>query len=362
MRLRWVLTAALMVLRGMPALAQSAVPVSVAMATVQDVPVLAHGIGNVQALQTVVVRARVDGMLESVNFTEGQAVQKGQLLAVIDPRPYQALLDGAVAKRVADEASVVNARQNLERYQTLARTAAASQQTLQQAQMATGQGQATLQGDDAAIATAQLNLSFTHIVSPVAGRVGLRGLDPGNLVHASDTTGPGIVTVAETQPISVVFTLPQASLSAVQSAQRNGKVLVEAVSEDGKTVLGRGTLLAIDVMIDAATGTFRLKATFPNADEALWPGEFVSVRMLLGTLKGAVTVPSEAVQHGPDGLFVYVVKPDQTVLFQTVEVAQDDGHLAVVGKGLDGGTKVVTAGQSRLANGMRVTTSGKQAS
>ena len=364
MGLRWILAAALIGLRVAPGWAQgAAVPVSVGTAATHDVPVVALGIGNVQALQTVVVRARVDGVLDSVNFTEGQPVKKGDLLAVIDPRPYQATLNGAVAKRMADEANLVNARQNLARYQELTRTAAASQQTLQQAQAATGQGEAALQGDDATIAAAQLNLSFTHIVSPITGRVGLRGMDPGNLVHASDTAGPGIVTVAETQPIAVVFTLPQGELGAVRAAQRRGVVPVEAVAQDDKTVLGTGTLLAVDVAIDQGTGTFRLKAVFANENEALWPGEFVNLRMQLDTLQEAVTVPSEAVQHGPDGLFVYVVQPDQTVALQTVEVTQDDGHVAVIGKGLASGAKIVTGGQSRLAKGVKVTTSGpKQAS
>jgi multidrug efflux system membrane fusion protein len=337
------------------------VPVTTAPVTRRDVPVILTGLGSVQAYETVLVRARVDGTLNRIAFTEGQEVHPGDLLAVIDPRPYQATLEQTVARRAADVAQLANARADLARTQSLAQSSFASRQSLDTQRALVDQLLAIIQGDDATIAQAKLNLDFTRITSPIEGKVGLKQVDAGNIVHATDTNG--IVTITQIRPISVVFTLPQDNLPAIIAEMRKGKLTVQAFSADDKTKLGTGTLLTTDNAIDPATGTIRLKATFPNQEESLWPGQFVNTRLLLRTMPNVLTVPSVAVQRGPAGLFVYVVKPDSTVGVQPVEVAQDDGTIAVISKGLDEGTAVVTAGQSRIQNGMKVNvTSTKAAS
>ena len=211
---------------------------------------------------------------------------------------------------------------------------------------------ANMQADDAAIASAQLNLDFTSITSPIEGRVGLRLVDVGNLIHATDTTG--LVTITQIHPITVIFTLPQDSLPSIQAAMTERKLPATAMTSDDKTVLSQGELLTTDNMIDQTTGTIRLKAVFQNPDSRLWPGQFVNVRLQVGTLKNALTIPSQAVQRGPNGLFVYAVKPDNTAAMQLVDIKQDDGTIAVVAKGLDDGVTVVTSGQSRLQNGVRL--------
>ena len=346
----------------MPARAQQAspaagVPVTVDKVTKRDVPVLARGIGTVQPLATVVIRARVDGTLDNVSFTEGQTVRQGDLLATIDARPYQALLDQALAKRMADEAQLANARSDLVRYTDLAQSQAASRQRYDQVHAQVLQLEAQVKGDEAAIAQAGLNVSFTRITAPMSGRVGLRMMDPGNLIRAADTAGSGIVTLSQIRPIAVVFTLPQDQLPQIHAAMLRGAALVTAWSSDDKTKLGDGVLLTLDNAIDAGTGTIRLKAEFPNAEEKLWPGQFVNARLQLGMLKGAITVPSMAINRGPSGLFAFVVKPDGTVSLSPVEVAQDDGRTAVVSQGLDEGSQVVVAGQSRLTSGTKVAVS-----
>lgn len=328
------------------------VPVQVGAVAFGDVPVLLRNIGSVQALNTVLVRARVDGTIDRLLFTEGQDVKAGQALAQIDPRPYAAVYAAAQAKRASDQATLVNAQRDLARYTSLARSDFASRQQLDTQQATVQQTQAGLQGDDAQIASAQLNLDYATVKSPIDGRVGLRLIDPGNLVHATDATG--IVTVTQIHPIAVVFTLPQETLPQVQDAMARGRLPVLAFAGDDRTQLGEGELLTIDNEIDQATGTIRLKATFPNADSRLWPGQFVNVRLRVATLAHVLVVPSAAVQHGPNGLYAFVVKPDQTVASQPIEVAQDDGHDAVVSKGLDEGAQVVVAGQSRLQGGTKV--------
>lgn len=330
------------------------VPVTVAPVVRRDVPVLARGIGTVQAWQTVVVRARVDGTLDQVLFTEGQEVKPGDLLAIIDPRPYQAALQQAQARKMASEAQLTAARQDLERYSELVRSQNASRQRLETARAASAQLEAALKGDDAAIATAALNLSFTQLTSPIEGRVGLRQIDPGNIVRGSDASGAGIVTVSQIRPIAVVFALPQDLLPKVQAAMRRGALPVLMYSSDDKTKLAEGELLTIDSAIDPATGTIRLKAAAANADSALWPGQFVNVRLQLDVRENVPTVPSAAIQRGVAGLYVYVAKPDGTVGVQRVEVEQDDGRMAVIRQGLDGAERVVIAGQSRLNDGARV--------
>ncbi len=338
-----------------PARAQSgAVPVTMAEAERQDVAVVQRAIGTVQAFQSVLVRARVDGTLDKVLFTEGQLVKPGDLLAQLDPRPYQAMLDQVTAKRAADEAALVNARSDLVRYNDLAASQVASRQKLDQTKAGVAQAEAAVRGDEAQMAAAQLNLDFTRITSPLSGRVGLRLIDPGNYIRAADTNSTGLVTIAQIQPIALVFTLPQDALPKVQAAMKRGKLPVMAYSSDDRTKLSEGELLTLDSSIDVSTGTIKLKAVFANADDALWPGQFVNVRLRMETRTGATTVPSAAVQRGSNGLYVFTVKPDGTAAVQAVEVEQDDGKVAVIGSGLQVGDKVVTSGQSRLTNGTKV--------
>lgn len=356
-RILWLMLAipcAAIAQEGAPAPRPQAVPVTTAQVTRQDVPVIARAIGTVQAFQAVTVRARVDGTLDRVLFNEGQRVKPGEVLAQIDPRPYQALLDQVLAKKAADEAMLASTRADLARYAELANMQVASRQKWEQTRAAVLQGEANVRGDEAAIAAAQLNLSFTRITSPVDGRVGLRQIDPGNLIRVSDPSTTGIVAINQTQPISVLFTAPQDFLPRIQAAMRRGKLAVAAYSSDDKTQLSEGELLAVDSAIDPATGSVKLKAVFANADEALWPGQFVNVRLQLDVRQNVPAVPSAAVQRGPHGLYVFVVQQDSTVKLQPVEVTQDDGKLAVLSSGLQGGETVVTAGQSRLANGTRV--------
>ncbi|MBV8916325.1 MAG: efflux RND transporter periplasmic adaptor subunit, partial [Acetobacteraceae bacterium] len=294
------------------------VPVTTAVVTRQDVPVVVRALGTVQPFQSVLVRARVDGTLDKVFFTEGQYVKPGDLLAQLDPRPYQAILDQAVAKKAADEATLVQARADLVRYVDLAGSQVASRQRLDQARAAVGQAEAAVRGDDASIDAAQLNLGFTRIVSPIEGRVGLRLTDPGNFIRVADNNTTGIVTITQIRPISLIFTLPQDTLPQVQVAMRRAKLPVLAYSSDDKTKLSEGELLTTDSSIDVTTGTIKLKAVFANPDDALWPGQFVNVRLQLDTRRNAPAVPTTSVQRGPEGLYVYVVKPDSTVARQSV--------------------------------------------
>ena len=343
----------------LPAVAQQAgVPVSTAQAVRRDVPIFVSGIGTVQALQSVLLRARVDGTIDKIAFIEGQEVKVGDLLAQIDPRPYQAVMDQAAAKKAADIAMLGNAKRDLARYSDLAKNDFASRQSVDTQTASVSQSTATTQADDAAIAAAKLNLEFTRITSPIEGRVGLRLVDPGNLVHASDSTG--IVTINQVHPISAIFTLPQDMFPTVQDAVRSSAptpLNVQAYGGDGKRQLGTGTLLTMDNTIDTSTGTIRLKATFPNSDDRLWPGQFVNVHLQLGTAKNAVTVPSSAVQHGVNGLYVYAVRNDAIAKLVSVEIGQDDGQTTIVTKGLTENDIVVTSGQSRLTDGTRVATS-----
>ena len=331
--------------------AAAAVPVSVANAERQDVPVWLRGIGTVQALNTVTVRARVDGTLMQVPVAEGQVVKQGTLLAVIDPRPYQASLDQANAKKAQDEVMLANAKLDLQRYSSLASQSFASRQQVDTQRMQVDQLTAGLKGDEATIEAAQLNLSYCYITAPFDGRLGLRQVDAGNLVHASDSGG--IMTITQVHPIAVVFTLPQRSLPPIVDEMPKGPVTVAAWSGEDNRELAQGTLLTPDNAIDTSTGTIRLKATFANEQNRLWPGQFVEARLLLRTEKQVVAVPAQAVQHGQDSLYVYVVKPDSTVRRQLV-VAEDRGPVMVITKGLDAGQAIVLDGQSRLQDGTLV--------
>lgn len=328
------------------------VPVTTARVTRQDVPIYLHGLGLVQAFNAVLVRARVDGTLMQFAVTEGQEVKQGDLIAVIDPRPFQAAIDVVTAKRSQDEADLANAKQDLARYSTLAQKNFASHQQVDTQQSLVNHLTAMIAGDDAAMTNAKLNLSYCYITSPIQGRIGLRQVDPGNMVRASDATA--IVSITQIHPISLLFTVPQENLPRINTAMATGKLPVLAFAADGKTELDQGTLLTPDNSIDASTGTIKLKATFPNPRNTLWPGQFVNARLQLGTEQNVLTVPSVAVQHGPAGLYAYVVNPDSMVARQPVEVSRDDGTLAVITKGLTDGQQVVTDGQSRLQAGTKV--------
>jgi len=336
----------------LPPAAPSAVPVDTATATRQDVPITLSGLGTVQALNTVTVTARVDGQIQKIAFVEGQDVKTGDLLAQIDPRPFQAALDQAVAKKAQDVATLQNAKLDLKRFQDLAQKDFATHQQLDTQTALVAQTQALIQGDQAAIDNAKTQLDYTTIEAPIDGRTGFRLVDQGKNVHATDTTG--IVTIAQIHPISVVFTLPEDDLHSVQQALAAGNVPATAIADDGKTVLGHGELVLADNMIDQTTGTARFKAEFPNADDALWPGAFVNVQVLLQTQHNALTIPSVAVERGPDGLFAYVVKPDAKVEARPIQVGVNTGAYAVVDNGLAPGDEVVTAGQYRLEPGSAV--------
>jgi membrane fusion protein, multidrug efflux system len=335
-----------------PARQDPAVPVTVINASRQDVPIWLRGLGTVQAFYAVQLRPRVDGTLTQVPVKEGQDVKQGDLLAVIDPRPYQAVLDAAVAKKQQDQAQLSNAQADLARYASLVRQDFASRQQLDTQQAMVKQFSAAIVGDDAQIEASQLNLSFCYITSPFDGRVGLRNVDPGNVVHSAEATP--IISVTQIQPITVTFTLPQDTLPSIMQAMEKQKLDVVVYASDNKTELDRGVLLTPDNTIDITTGTIKLKATFPNSKHKLWPGQFVNARLLLGTESNVVAVSATSVQHGPDGLYVYQVGPNDTVVLQPIQVERQEGDLYVVSGGLADGATVVATGQSRLQAGARV--------
>jgi multidrug efflux system membrane fusion protein len=329
-----------------------AIPASVSAAQRQDVPVYLTGLGAVQAFNTVTVKTRVDGELVKVAFNEGQDVKAGDLLAQIDSRPFQAAYDQAAAKRVQDEANVANARLDLQRFSELAARSYAPRQQLDTQRATVAQLDAQIRGDQAAIDAAQTQLNYTRITSPLSGRTGIRLVDQGNIVHAADTSG--LVVVTQLQPISVVFTLPESELPAIQSALAAGPVRVFAVSRDDNRQLAEGSIAVLDNQIAQTTGTIRIKGTFPNKDSALWPGEFLNIRLLARTAPNVVTVPSSALQRGPNGYYAFVVKPDGTAETRPLKVGQVSNGVAIVDDGIAAGEQVVTAGQYRLQPGARV--------
>jgi multidrug efflux system membrane fusion protein len=332
--------------------APQAIRVETATAKRMDVPVMIDGLGTVQALYTATVSPRVDGELVNVGFVEGQTVKKGDVLALIDPRPYQAAYDQAVAAKAKDVAQLANAKRDLERYVELAPEEFTSKQTLDTQRALVAQLQAQIEGDQAAIDGAKTQLDYATIRSPITGRTGVRMTDPGNVVHAANATP--IVVVTQVQPISVVFTMAAENLQAVRTAMAAAPVTVAAISRDGKTPLGNGTIGLIDNQIDQTTGTMKLKASFPNQDNKLWPGDFVNARVLLQTRRGVLTIPDSAIQRGPDGQFAYVLKPDSTVEIRPLQLGEEKSGFTVVEKGLQEGETVTTTNQYRLQAGAKV--------
>ncbi|MFZ1106469.1 MAG: efflux RND transporter periplasmic adaptor subunit [Hyphomicrobiaceae bacterium] len=326
------------------------VPVMVAAAQHGNVPIYLEGVGTAKARNTVTVRPQVDGRILSINFKEGRDVKRGDVLAKIDPSTYDAQLAQAVAKKVLDETELTNARRDLERYTKLGANIIA-QKTIDTQDALVRKLTAQLKLDDAGIANARAILAYTTIVAPIDGRTGIRMVDEGNLVRASDA---GIVVITELRPVSVLFTLPQQQLPKVQQAQAKGVLAVEALDVDGKSVLDRGTLQVVDNQVDPSTGTIRMKAEFPNADLQLWPGQFVNVRLLVDTLDQVVVIPTPAVQRGPSGAFAYVLKADDRVTVRPITVAHQLETQAVIARGISAGDKVVTTGFSRLKEGASV--------
>src|ERR1041384_6307157 len=327
-------------------------PVLAARARVADVPIYLDAVGNTRALNTVTVRPQVGGQIVKVAFKEGQDVQKGFVLAEIDPRTYQAQYDQAVATKAKDEATLANARIDLERYTRLAAMNSGSKQQADTQKALVAQLEAQVQGDQAAIDNTRTMLSYTKIVAPHDGRTGIRLLDEGNLVQANDTNG--IVVITQVRPISVLFNLPQQQFPQVNSAFAKGPLTVDAIAADGKTVIDSGKLQVIDNQMDQTTGTVRMKAEFPNANLQLWPGQFVNVRLLVDTLRQVVVVPTAAVQRGPQGTFAYVIGGDNKVAVRPITVTQQDDTRAVIAEGLKTDEQVVTSGFTRLSNGTRV--------
>jgi multidrug efflux system membrane fusion protein len=330
-----------------------AVPVTPGLVQQKDVPIYLDGLGTVQAFNTVTVHARVDGQLQQVAFVEGQDVHAGDLLVQIDPEPFRAAMDQAIAKKGQDEAQLANARVDLKRYADLLAKEGVTQQVYDTQKALVDQLVAAVKADQAAIDSAKVQLDYTRIVSPIDGRIGIRLVDQGNLVHANDANG--LVVITQLRPISVVFTLPEQMLRAIQKEiSTNAALTVLAVDRDDNTVLGEGKLAVIDNQIDTTTGTIKIKATFPNDDLRLWPGQFVNARLLLTVRKASPVVPASVIQRGPDGPFVFVIKDDQTVEIRPVEVAQIEDGLALIDKGLRPGERVVVEGQYRLQKGSHV--------
>ena len=336
-----------------------AVPVSVASAQRRDMPYYLTGLGAVNAFYTVSVKSRVDGELVQVNFKEGQDVRKGDLLVLIDPRPYEVQLSQAQAALFKDQASLRDAKLNYERFKGLLQSSGAmSQQQVDTQAALVDQLDGTVRNDQAQIDNARLQLTYCHITAPVTGRIGLRLVDPGNIVHATDTNP--LLVITQLQPIAVLFTLPEDVLPAVAKRISQGRLEVEAYSRDNQSKLATGTLLTIDNQIDQSTGTGRLKAVFDNNDKALWPNQFVNVRLLLEVRKDSTVIPAAAVQRGPQGTYVFILKPDNTADIRPVTIAFTQENLSVITNGIAPGDEVITDGQDKLEAGTRVTPTGNK--
>ncbi|KIF65895.1 multidrug transporter [Streptomyces sp. AcH 505] len=317
-----------------------------------DVPIILEGLGTAQALNTATMHTQVQGTLNSVDFIEGQSVKRGQRLAQIDPRVYEAQVDQAEAALGRDKALLTNAQADLDRYLPLLSRGFATPQQVDTQKAQVAQLQNTVKSDEAALEGAQIQLGFTAITAPFDGITGIRRIDPGNIVHPTDVNG--LVVVTQIQPIAVIFTLPSADIPRVQQALATGAASVEAYDATDKTKLDQGQLLLVDNQVDAATGTVQLKATFPNAQRKLWPGAFVNIHLAIAVRHDALTVPLAAVQQGPDGAYVYVVKPDDTATVQPVTVGQTRDGAAMIDSGLAANQSVVVTGQYRLTEGAKV--------
>jgi multidrug efflux system membrane fusion protein len=330
----------------------AAVPVTVAPVTKADFPVYLGGLGTVQGFNTVVVRTRVDGQIDKIAFKEGQLVSQGDLLVQIDPRPFQAALDQAKAKKAQDEANLANANLDLQRFTKLGEFATRQQTDTQRSTVA--QLTAQLAADDAAISNAQTQLDYTTVKAPISGVAGLRQVDVGNIVNASTQTG--IVTIAQIEPIAVIFTAPEDQLPYINEAQSTQPLKVIALTTDGKKTLSDGTLSVINNQVDTTSGTIRLKAVFDNKNHALWPGQSISTRLLMKTLKDATVVPDDAIQHGNDGLYAYAVNQDNKAELRKLKVSYSIDGRSVVDDGLSPGQQVITAGQYKVQPGTLVST------
>jgi multidrug efflux system membrane fusion protein len=329
------------------------VPVLAAAAVTADIPVYLTAVGTAQALNTVTVKPQVDGKLIAVDFDEGQDVQKGDVLARIDPTTFQAALDQVKAKEAQDEALLANARNDLERYQRLAASNAINRQQADTQKALVAQYAAQVKADEAAIESAQATLSYTEIRAPISGRTGIRQVDAGNIVRASDSSG--IVTIAQIKPIAVLFSLPQQDIRTVNQAFAKGPLPADALRSDSNRPIEAGTLTVVDNQVDASTGTVKLKAEFPNATLQLWPGQFVNVRLKVDTLQHVTVIPTGAVQRGPEGTFVYIVGEDGKATMRPIKVQKQDETQTVVASGVSPGERVVTTGFARLTDGARVT-------
>jgi multidrug efflux system membrane fusion protein len=328
------------------------VPVTATDATQRDVPIYYDALGTVSASNTVAIRAQVTGQIVSVDFRQGQEVRQGDVLAKIDPAPFKAALDQAVAKKASDQAQLVDNEKDLARFKTLVVKNAETQQNVDLQQAKVDQSKAGIEADEASIEASQTQLNFATIVAPIDGVVGFRQVDVGNIIHTNDV-GP-LTVLTQVKPCYVIFTLPQSNLGPVREAMLHGSVAVLAFDQNDKEQLAEGHLLLIDNQIDQATSTIRLKAEFANEDERLWPGEFVRTRILITTKKDAVTIPAVAVQRGPEGFYVWAIKPDNTVEQRPIDAQIINEDLAIASKGLNAGERVVVNGQSRLDVGAHV--------
>src|SRR6266849_4048333 len=328
------------------------VPVTIAPVDKADFPVYLTGLGTVQGFNTVQVRTRIDGQIDKIAFQEGQLVNQGDLLVEIDPRPFQAALDQAKAKKAQDEANLANANLDLQRFTKLGEFATRQQTDTQRSTVA--QLTAQIAADDAAISNAQTQLDYTTIKAPISGIAGLRQVDVGNIVNASTQTG--IVTIAQIEPIAVVFTAPEEQLPYINEGQSIQPLKVIAITTDGKKPLAEGTLAVVNNQVDSTSGTIRLKAVFDNKNHALWPGQSVSTRLLVKTLSDATVVPDDAIQHSTDGLYAYIVNQENKAELRKVKVSQSIDGRSVVDEGLSPGQQVITSGQFRVQAGTLVTT------
>jgi membrane fusion protein, multidrug efflux system len=338
--------------KGQKGAAGMAVSVAVTAASTMDLPVYLSGLGSVEAFNTVVVKTRIDGQLVQINFKEGQEVQKGELLAVIDPRPYQVALAQTEATLYKDQSALKDAKLNMDRFAGLVKEGVIPQQQYDTQVSLVGQLEGAVRADQANVDNQKLNITYTQITAPVSGRVGLRQVDIGNMVHAADASG--LVVITQLQPIAVIFTLPEDNLPTVQQHMGKGQLQVQAYSRDDQTKLASGALLTIDNQIDPTTGTGKLKAVFDNHDHALWPNQFVNARLLLEVRKNNTVVPAAAIQRGPQGTYVFTVKPDKTAEVRPVTVSYSQGNYAAISQGIASGESVVTDGQDKLQQGTPV--------